>query len=68
MFVDVMSVGPYKYFRYEHYFERIGNKTIYRDVLYFSIGIKGSLDKLLAAPITTIIFRKRHQLLVQNFE
>lgn len=62
-FVDVMKKGPYQFFQHEHHFEAEGSKTRYRDVLDFSYGLKGSLDKLIAGPMTKNTFKKRHFLL-----
>lgn len=67
-FIDIMRVGPYKYFRHEHHFIKNGDKTTYKDILNFSFGVKGMLDKLIAGPMTKKTFKNRHKLLKKHFQ
>jgi len=67
-FVDVMRKGPYKFFRHEHIFTQMGDKTLYTDRLEFSGGFGDMADTLISAPLTRRVFKKRHELLKQALE
>lgn len=62
-FIDVMKKGPYKYFIHEHHFEQDGHRTIYKDVIRFSLGCSALIDIIIGLPITALTFRRRHKLM-----
>lgn len=63
LFIDVMKVGPYKYFIHEHHFEQRNNGTVYRDVIKFSLGFSPIIDWIIGLPATAMTFKKRHALM-----
>ncbi|NJL55891.1 CDP-paratose synthetase [bacterium] len=50
-FVDVMRVGPYKYFRHRHDFVATENTTRYTDTIEFSLGYGALIDRYIGKPI-----------------
>ncbi|WP_053541436.1 SRPBCC family protein [Anabaena sp. WA102] len=62
LFADIMKVGfPYKYFNHYHFFEPVGNQTIYTDQIEFSLGFGNLIDKTVGKMIIVSIFNKRHK-------
>ena len=67
-FVDVMRVGPYKYFRHRHDFAARENMTHYTDTIEFSMGYGALVDLYIGKPILQNIFRQRHRRLKDAME
>ncbi|MBD2565334.1 MULTISPECIES: SRPBCC family protein [Nostocaceae] len=61
-FADIMKVGfPYKCFNHYHFFEPVGNQTIYTDQIEFSLGFGNLIDRTVGKMIIGSIFTKRHK-------
>lgn len=67
-FVDVMIIGPYKYFQHRHDFVAVENMTHYTDTIEFSLGYGSLVDRYIGKPILEDTFGKRHQNLKNAME
>ncbi|GAA2843078.1 hypothetical protein FB468_0869 [Leucobacter komagatae] len=61
-FVDEQQRGPFKRFRHEHHFERVGEMTVMRDTITLAAPVVGVLaERLVLVPYLRKLIRERNE-------